>query len=46
MSMHSLRSDNLRNEAPNICDGINTYECQRIVVEAARMAVMTPMLFV
>ena len=38
MSMHSLRSWTLRNEAPDIHDWINTCGCQTVMVEDARMA--------
>ena len=31
--MHSLRNQNLWNEAPDIHDGINIHEYQTIVVE-------------
>ncbi len=44
--MHSLRSSNIWNEAPNIHDDFNNYGCQTIVVEDARMANSILMLFV
>ena len=35
MIMHRLSSLNLWNQAPDVHDGINTYQCQTMVIEDA-----------